>query len=120
MHTHHALFWKHRHANTLNELITVCDHCHTPANHQPKGKLWGLEPKVPRLEGATFMNIVRWEIINDLIVSLRGVEVCHTYGAISGLINGVNKTFTVSQGKYAGGSLEVYLNGQLQTQKVLS
>jgi len=42
-----------------------------------------------------------------------------TYGAISGLINGVNKTFTVSQGKYAGGSLEVYLNGQLQTQGAL-
>ena len=83
LHTHHALFWKHRHANTLNELITVCDHCHTPSNHQPGGKLWGLEPKVSRLEGATFMNIVRWKIINDLIVSLQGVEVCHTYGAVT-------------------------------------
>jgi len=39
-----------------------------------------------------------------------------TYGVISGSINGTNKTFTVSQGKYASGSLEVYLNGQLQTQ----
>ena len=83
LHTHHALFWKHRHANTLNELITVCDHCHTSANHQPSGKLWGLEPKVPRLEGAAFMNIVRWKIINDLKSSLPNVEVCHTYGAVT-------------------------------------
>ena len=83
LHTHHALFWKHRHANTLNELITVCDHCHTSANHQPEGKLWGLEPKVPRLEGAAFMNIVRRKIINDLKSSLLGVEVCYTYGAVT-------------------------------------
>lgn len=83
LHTHHALFWKHRHANTMNELITVCDHCHTSANHQPGGKLWGLNPKVPRLEGATFMNIVRWKIINDLRISLPSVEVCHTYGAVT-------------------------------------
>ena len=83
LHTHHVLFWKHRHANTLNELITVCDHCHTSANHQPGGKLWGLEPKVPRLESATFMNIVRWKIINDLKDSLPNVEVCHTYGTVT-------------------------------------
>ena len=39
-----------------------------------------------------------------------------TYGVISGSVNGSNQVFTVSQGKYASGSLEVYLNGQLQTQ----
>lgn len=83
LHTHHALFWKHRHANTLNELITVCDHCHTSANHQPSGKLWGLEPKAPRLEGATFMNIVRWKIIDNLKSSLPGVDICYTYGAVT-------------------------------------
>lgn len=83
LHTHHALFWKHRHANTLNELITVCTHCHTSANHQPGGKLWRLEPKVPRLEGATFMNIVRWKLINDLKASLPSAEICHTYGAVT-------------------------------------
>lgn len=56
LHTHHALYWKGHHANTLNELITVCSDCHTPENHQKGGKLWGLTPDVPRLEGATFMN----------------------------------------------------------------
>jgi hypothetical protein len=42
-----------------------------------------------------------------------------TYGAISGSINGTNKVFITSQNSYAGGSLEVYLNGQLQTQGTL-
>ena len=83
LHEHHALFWKGRHADTLNELITVCDHCHTTANHQPGGKLWGLEPNVPCLEGATFMNIVRWFIINGLKAALTNVEVIHTYGAVT-------------------------------------
>lgn len=83
LHEHHALFWKGRHANTLNELITVCNHCHTTANHQLGGKLWGLEPKVAQLEGATFMNIVRWFIVNGLKEVLPDVEITHTYGAVT-------------------------------------
>ena len=83
LHTHHALYWKGRHANTLNELITVCSDCHTPENHQKGGKLWGLTPDVPRLEGATFMNVVRWKIINVLRENLPDVEICHTYGAVT-------------------------------------
>ncbi len=39
-----------------------------------------------------------------------------TYGVLAGTIDGVNKVFTVSQGKYTQGSLIVSLNGQLQTQ----
>lgn len=39
-----------------------------------------------------------------------------TYGALSGSVNGSNTTFTVSLSKYVSGSLQVYLNGQLQTQ----
>lgn len=83
LHTHHALYWKGHHANTLNELITVCSDCHTPENHQKGGKLWGLTPDVPRLEGATFMNVVRWKIINVLRENLPDVEICHTYGAVT-------------------------------------
>ena len=81
LHEHHVLFWKGRHANTLDELITVCNHCHTTANHQPGGKLWGLEPNVARLEGATFMNIVRWFIINKLKETLPNIEIQYIYGA---------------------------------------
>lgn len=83
LHEHHALFWRGRHANTLDELITVCDFCHTTENHQTGGKLWGLEPKVARLEGATFMNIARWYIIGRLRELLPNIDVQHTYGAIT-------------------------------------
>lgn len=83
LYEHHALFWKGRHADTLNELITVCNFCHTAENHQQGGKLWGLEPKVVRLEGATFMNIVRWFIIGSLKETLPNIDVQHTYGAIT-------------------------------------
>lgn len=81
--THHALYWKGRHADTLQELISVCNKCHTSANHKEGGKLYGLEPKVPRLEGATYMNIVRWHIVNTLKSRLPDVEIRITYGAIT-------------------------------------
>ena len=83
LHEHHALFWKGRHVDTLDELLTVCNFCHTTKNHQQGGKLWGLEPKVVRLEGATFMNIVRWYIIDRLRELLSNIDVQHTYGAIT-------------------------------------
>jgi len=83
LHEHHVLFWKGRHADTLNELIAVCDFCHTTENHQPGGKLWGLEPNVARLEGATFMNIVRWFIIDSLKEDLPDIEIQYTYGAVT-------------------------------------
>lgn len=78
---HHMLYWKGRHTDTSDELITVCEKCHTPANHQPGGKLYGMEKKLPRLEGAAYMNIVRWEIINRLEEDLPDVHVHHCYGA---------------------------------------
>ena len=81
LHQHHHLYWKGRHADTTNDLITVCTDCHIPANHQPGGKLWGLEFKVPRLEGATYLNIVRWKIINTLREDLPDVDIYHCYGA---------------------------------------
>ena len=39
-----------------------------------------------------------------------------TYGILAGTINGSNKVFTVSLGRYVSGSLQLYLNGQLLTQ----
>ena len=37
------------------------------------------------------------------------------YGSLSGTINGTNKLFTVSAGRYMSGRLKVFLNGQLLT-----
>lgn len=39
-----------------------------------------------------------------------------TYGLLSGSVNGSNTVFTVSQGSYGTGTLQVYLNGVLQEQ----
>lgn len=39
-----------------------------------------------------------------------------TYGTLAGAVNGSNAVFTVSQGSYLSGTLQVYINGQLQTQ----
>ena len=41
-----------------------------------------------------------------------------TYGALVGTIDGTNKIFTVSLGRYVSGSLQLYLNGQLLTQGI--
>ncbi|MBQ6519138.1 MAG: HNH endonuclease [Anaerolineaceae bacterium] len=79
---HHALFWKGRHADRLSELMTVCTKCHTAANHQPDGKLWGLEPKkAGNYAGAAFMNIVRKKLYFILLDEYPDVEVRYTDGA---------------------------------------
>jgi hypothetical protein len=39
-----------------------------------------------------------------------------TYGLLAGTVNGTNKVFTVSQGAYISGRLQVYRNGLLQLQ----
>ena len=59
LHAHHMLFWKGRHGDRLQELVTVCDGCHTTANHQPGGKLYGLDIKFANTATATFMNSVK-------------------------------------------------------------
>lgn len=81
LHAHHALFWQGRHGNSLSEMATVCEKCHTSKNHQKNGKLWGYEPKVARLEGASFMNSVRWYIFNTVKTMLPDNSVHYTYGA---------------------------------------
>ncbi len=83
LHTHHALYWQGRHGNTLGELVTVCEDCHTSENHAKGGKLWGMKVKHARLEGATFMNVIRWMIVDTLRKKLEplGVEVRYCYGA---------------------------------------
>ncbi len=45
-------------------LITLCDKCHTPANH--KGFLYGWEPKLNGFKPATFMSTIRWRLVNLL------------------------------------------------------
>ena len=79
LHMHHILFWKNRHGNSLKELATCCDRCHTPANHQNGGLLWGKEIKFKGVPEAAFMNSVKWYVYNE--TKKLGINTHLTYGA---------------------------------------
>lgn len=80
LHAHHAYYWRGQHGNRLEELVTCCTKCHTSANHQKDGLLWGYGKPLPRYVGAAFMNSVKWYIYNTLKKSLP-CNIHLTYGA---------------------------------------
>ena len=73
---HHIGFWKSNHSDRPDNLITLCNKCHVGKNHKEGGFLHGWEPKTNSFRGATFMNSVRWKIVNALACE-------HTYGYIT-------------------------------------
>ncbi len=85
LHTHHALFWKKRHGNSMRELVTCCTNCHTPANHQKGGLLWGYNPSFADYAPCAWMNSVRWYIVSRVKEEIRKaglqVTVHTTFGA---------------------------------------
>ena len=85
LHVHHMFYWMSRHGNSLSELVTACEKCHTPANHQKGGKLYGFGEniKFANLSGAAFMNTVRWQIVNELYAAFGKPFVTFTYGAMT-------------------------------------
>ena len=85
LHMHHMFYWKGRHGYQLDELVTACEKCHTPANHQKGGKLFGFgeDIKFANLSGAAFMNTVRWQIVNVLYAAFGKPFVTFTYGAMT-------------------------------------
>lgn len=79
---HHALYWQGRHSSQLDELITCCTECHTHANHEKGGKLYGYEPKeFHDLTGAAVMNQMRWRIYSGAKEIAPDLEIHFTYGA---------------------------------------
>ena len=81
LHMHHALYWKGDHTDRMAGLMTVCTDCHTTANHQKDGALWGKEVDSSNKAGAAFMNTVRWEIKARFEAFGRPVKI--TYGAVT-------------------------------------
>lgn len=67
----------------MGNLVTVCDRCHTPANHQKGRLLWNLmdKYKVKNFKGATFMTTVRWQMYDELKVMFPDIETHLTYGS---------------------------------------
>lgn len=81
LHVHHIGFWKQDRTDRPGNLMTVCEKCHTPKNHQPGGKLYGLAPKLPPLKEATFMTSVRRDLWKRLKAALPdGLTLHMTYG----------------------------------------
>ena len=78
---HHMYFWRDQHGDSLDELLTVCELCHIPANHQPGGKLFGLDKKLPRYVGPAFMNTVRWYMYHKVQEALPNMDMHLVYGA---------------------------------------
>lgn len=85
LHMHHMFYRKGRHGYKLDELVTACEKCHTPANHQKGGKLFGFgeDKEFADLSGAAFMNAVRWQIVNALHTTYSKEFVTITYGAMT-------------------------------------
>ena len=101
LHTHHIGYWKHDRSNRVSNLLTVCSKCHTPTNHQPSGKLYGLKSKSKNLPKAAFMNSVRYLLIDEIkdVINKQNnnTEVHVTYGSMTKLKRhelGIEKSHT--------------------------
>lgn len=79
--THHAYYWRDDHTDRMGGLMTLCTGCHTSANHEKGGKLWGLELESSNKSGAAFMNTVRWKMLDKFKES--GIPVHATYGTLT-------------------------------------
>ena len=81
LHVHHIIYRSRSGTNRMSNLATVCDRCHTPANHKPGGRLYNWKPKIASFKGATFMTTVRWKMYNEVKSKFPDVKLHITYGA---------------------------------------
>ena len=80
---HHLGYWKEDHTNRLSNLATVCTKCHTPKNHKPRGKLYGLEPRTKKMSSAAFMNSIKYQIVKQMKKNYPNLPISVTFGAIT-------------------------------------
>ena len=93
---HHIIYRSKGGTNRPENLITLCSKCHTPANHK-EGKFlydWCMNGKEVRgFKDATFMNIIRWYLVDELKSKYDNVFI--TYGYITKnhrIKNGIEKS----------------------------
>ena len=72
LHVHHIGFRKQ---DRTGNLATCCEQCHTSENHKPGVILYGKQPKVPNLADATYMNVVRFELLRRLKLAAPDVDI---------------------------------------------
>lgn len=63
---HHIGFWKEDRSDRPGNLITLCDKCHTPANHKKGKLLYGWQPNVKSFKPETFMSIIYRQLVEIL------------------------------------------------------
>lgn len=83
---HHIVYQSNRGSDLPSNLITLCTKCHTPSNHKEGKFLYEWQTSKPKLKGfkdATFMNSVRWRLVNELEKFYSDAKVKHTYGCIT-------------------------------------
>jgi len=76
---HHIKYRSSGGTNSPNNLITLCNKCHTSPNHKEGKFLYTWQTNKPKIRGfkdATFMSIVRWRLVNF-------IDCLHTYGYIT-------------------------------------
>ena len=63
---HHLGFWKSPPDKTdrPSNLVTLCNKCHKPKNHQKSGFLYGWKPRLKPFRAETFMSTVRWRLVD--------------------------------------------------------
>lgn len=81
LHVHHIRYRSQGGIDQMSNLITVCEKCHTPADHQPGGKLWNWKPDVKYFKGATYMTAVRWKLYREVKAIFPDKTIHITYGA---------------------------------------
>lgn len=81
LHVHHIRYRSKGGSNSMSNLITVCDKCHTPKNHKPGGKLYNWKPRLKPFTGATFMTTVRWQMYREAREAYPKINLQITYGA---------------------------------------
>lgn len=99
---HHLGYWKNDHTARPGNLITLCTKCHTPANHQKTGFLFGWAPKLGYAPAA-FMNNVGEQLVKEL-----GCKATYGYSTKNRRIAlGLEKTHANDAFVIAGGTTQV-------------
>lgn len=101
---HHIQYRSNGGSDQPANLITLCNKCHTQKNHG--GFLLTWKPKVRGFKDATFMNIVRWKLV-DILKEMYDVDVTYGYltKARSYELN-LEKTHSTDAFCIAGGSTQ--------------
>ncbi len=76
---HHIKYQSNGGTGTPNNLVTLCNECHTTSNHKQGRFLyeWQInKPKLRSFKDATFMSMVRWRLVNF-------IDCTNTYGYIT-------------------------------------